>query len=651
MNEKVLSAVEKRKQTIAKKRELKEQKKQANLEKYVATQAPNLAHIKDGKNKEAYNKVLLTLRKYNKNFTVSKTGARYKGNDVIQILVKKRLHQDEILKEANKISKLLGTFDKEGFIDLSVKGDRWYYQGQSDWGDEIVFYDQYDALNDDTFDAFALYVTAIPSSKGGADANNDCLYICLVKILGSKMTTLFPTPSDLKKFLKLPYYSKVDVLLMDKVEAKLKVSINVTGDYTYVSKLSSNRVINLSLINEHYTIENKKKDLFKLERKRSHYDRRVVLFDKLDTGYNGIKEKHLTHEQVADMYDWKTDYILVNKFNSRATLKENYDEFIEMADGLKAETKGRINLYRTGNFKTTALNLFDETTQHIAHPPTIGQVEGHYLNKASQGAIYFTTKGYSGPAYKADIKSMYPSIMNSQATFPIKPGEWQFITSFDKEYFPYGIYRATIIGTTKLFRFNYDNFYTHHDLTKAKQLNLTIKLIIDDQPNFLYYSRDKCITGTELFGEYVNTLYPLKQKGIKGSKQILNVLWGALCEKYYSKNTINNDEVYHIPDDVRPMFCPFNDSKTLIRKYKYDKPYKYGWARIMPFLIASGRSIISKIMGPYESSVIRCHTDGILFSSEPVGIKFGTNIGELADEGYYPNISITTSGVVDYEAN
>ncbi len=189
MNEKVLSAVEKRKQTIAKKRELKEQKKQANLEKYVATQAPNLAHIKDGKNKEAYNKVLLTLRKYNKNFTVSKTGARYKGNDVIQILVKKRLHQDEILKEANKISKLLGTFDKEGFIDLSVKGDRWYYQGQSDWGDEIVFYDQYDALNDDTFDAFALYVTAIPSSKGGADANNDCLYNCLVKILGSKMTT------------------------------------------------------------------------------------------------------------------------------------------------------------------------------------------------------------------------------------------------------------------------------------------------------------------------------------------------------------------------------------------------------------------------------------------------------------------------------
>ena len=36
--------------------------------------------------------------------------------------------------------------------------------------------------------------------------------------------------------------------------------------------------------------------------------------------------------------------------------------------------------------------------------------------------------------------------------------------------------------------------------------------------------------GAFLFNKYVDELYELKMKGIQGAKEILNILWGALCE-------------------------------------------------------------------------------------------------------------------------
>ena len=83
---------------------------------------------------------------------------------------------------------------------------------------------------------------------------------------------------------------------------------------------------------------------------------------------------------------------------------------------------------------------------------------------------------------------MYPSIMKSKQLFPIKEGELKYINEFKSEFFEFGIYRAIISGTTKKFGFNPKNYYTHIDLTRAKELNLNIKLIVDSQPNFLHYS-------------------------------------------------------------------------------------------------------------------------------------------------------------------
>jgi hypothetical protein len=66
----------------------------------------------------------------------------------------------------------------------------------------------------------------------------------------------------------------------------------------------------------------------------------------------------------------------------------------------------------------------------------------------------------------------------------------------------------------------------------------------------------------------------------------------------------------------------------------------------MPFLISKGRKIISDIIKPHEKICIKCHTDGIILSEEPKGIKYGNKLGDLVFEGYFENIKINKSGII-----
>ena len=70
--------------------------------------------------------------------------------------------------------------------------------------------------------------------------------------------------------------------------------------------------------------------------------------------------------------------------------------------------------------------------------------------------------------------------------------------------------------------------------------------------------------------------------------------------------------------------------------------YKSGFARLKPFLIARGRSNISKIMYPYKETVMRCHTDGFICSERPEGIITGMSLGDLVDEGMKTLIKISS---------
>ena len=240
-------------------------------------------------------------------------------------------------------------------------------------------------------------------------------------------------------------------------------------------------------------------------------------------GFDGKEEIHISKELRGKIYDWETEYILVNRSDAKLSLQENYNIFMKDAKDLNNLTKGHIDLFKTGNDKTTAMNLFDKYTKYIPKADRIGQIESDWISESSTGAITFA-RVYEGPGFYYDIKSMYPSIMKSSILFPIKSGEFKTITEaelfMNSTFFSYGIYKCDILKSNddninKLFRFNRKCFYTHIDLSNALMLGLTIKLIEDGTANFLYYSRDKLLQGADFFTEFVDILFALKESKIK----------------------------------------------------------------------------------------------------------------------------------------
>ena len=583
----------------------------------------------------------------------------YKKNKVVRFNVNKKQTREQIEKLGNKISQMFKRDGVHGVMSIALRYDKGWRSGYfTPFGKDIELYnpDMYDeehhnyTEDQDEFNKFVLFFIESKDNQPllGESINNDCLYECLKNVLYDNL--IWNKPEDLKKFLGLSRNDKINIFEhLPKIEKKLvNIAINITGDFIYTSPIKGNKIINIKCINEHATLDNQRKYFSKLDNFAVSYkERKPIIYDKTIDGffaYDGIKTYELSKQERDKHYNFETDYMLIQKRDNKNTLEEEYKEFIEHATILKKESEGKINLYKTGyKDKIVALDLFDRYTKHILKAPVIHQAEGQTINNASIGAIIFTDHEYTGPAYKYDVVSFYPSIMNSKILFPLKEGEYLTITEFTDPFFKYGIYRAVIEYNEtkkKLFRWNKLNHYTHFDLTRAKELNLEIKLILDDQPNFLYYSRDKLITGTELFGNYVDTLFDLKQKKIPRAKNFLNLLWGALTQKAINKENVsdNIEKPVHIQDDSELLSMkPYDDNTTHIETMKNDKAFKTGFGRLKPFLISKGRSLISKLIEPYINTCIRCHTDGFMLSEQPTSLKLGDKLGELKYEGYNNN--------------
>jgi hypothetical protein len=272
----------------------------------------------------------------------------------------------------------------------------------------------------------------------------------------------------------------------------------------------------------------------------------------------------------------------------------------------------------------------------------IEQLESEFIDGAGIGALIFA-KQYQGPAYKFDVKSFYPSMYNSSQKFPVKTGEFKYITTEElnqMEFASYGIYRAIIQSSedkskNKLFRFNKRNYYTHIDIKHARELGFEIKMIEDNQSNFLYYSPDKLISGSSLFGDFIDLVFPLKQNKVKGAKNILNYLWGALCERQLTKKYIKETDVYEIDDNFRLKSIKsslYNDDELIVKTQHNHKMFKFPYARLFPYLLAKGRYLMSTLMRPFIEHVIRCHTDGFTCSIYPENIKLSNDLGGLVYE-------------------
>ena len=333
-----------------------------------------------------------------------------------------------------------------------------------------------------------------------------------------------------------------------------------------------------------------------------------------------------------------SEFLLVKKKPDK-NIEDQYDSFIIRANEIRKLTRGKINLFKTGSDAKTVLKLFASYK-----PPQAEKIldyEATILEYCKNGPLRFG-KPYKGIAYKADFVSEYPSILRSDhMQFPYKQGELKTLTldEFNKlKYFTYGIYHIKIKNMDRRLMTENDtkDWYTHIDLNRAKELKYELELV-EEEDNWLTY--DGClINGSKLFGKCIDYLFGFKVQKFEWAKELINPLWGALCQK----NVLCVETIYK-QDNV--LSIQRNDTKYLTYNIikSYDEYYETDWARIKPFLVAKGRYNISKVIEKNLENLVYTHTDGCVFSSPIIGVTFGCKIGDLKNEGQCEDATVLNS--------
>jgi predicted double-glycine peptidase len=649
------------------------QKMDYELEQLEKTEAnfKNVAKSKGYSYKSLTKAMNKQLDKYEPSISILEN-TKYKGQDILSIRINEnkylkdnqKFRVKDIQKISDKFSKHLNEAGINGNIMTSLKYGNlnWKSGYMRNVGENVKMYDPNELYNLETpyvepssIPSFNIYVAlGKKKAEGGYDDEyNDCLYNCL-KYYVFNIEEYFKSPAEFKAFLKLKRRDKVPLHCIDIIEKKLKnYQINIRGDFVRTSSVNNCKQINILLLNEHYSVEKVNRRLLPALLIK-YEEKTIVMCDRLTLEvYDGNKKWVLTKEERQNMlYSPKSPYILVdrirrNKNDPVITIEEEYEQYIKIADTLKKESKGMINLYKTNSYHDTALNLFDRLSKFI-NPERILQDEALWNKLSTFGAIINCTP-HEGKLYKYDCKSLYPYLMTvSTNKFPVKRGEFKIIDNFS-QYVEFGIYRCIIEKSedenlNKLFKFNYHNYYTHVDITNAQKLGFNIELIKDGSPNFLFYSRDKVMTMSELFDNYIKVLFPIKDNDKlddyirTASKKILNILWGSLGEvdkiKYYiTKNKFSMEDDEEILE-LYPSNTSDDDTKAHVMKTtKINAHYRTDFARLTPYIIAFGRRHMTNIMYPYKDNIYRVQTDGFLCDI-PIHYNKDVKLGELKYEGF-----------------
>ena len=132
-------------------------------------------NIKSKAIQQKYRQVLDVIG--SKDVKILNTGLRRNKEDVIEIIIKRKMEKHEIEEIGTKISKVLK--NENGLIETSVRSDKWYYCGEIALGSNVKLFDLYDDLTEDEYDQTAFFISASPGTKGGNSKSNNCLYDCL----------------------------------------------------------------------------------------------------------------------------------------------------------------------------------------------------------------------------------------------------------------------------------------------------------------------------------------------------------------------------------------------------------------------------------------------------------------------------------------
>jgi hypothetical protein len=585
----------------------------------------------------------------------------FKGKNLIR--ERKNFTREEIQTICQELGKELNVkITRKMHVSLPFPRG-WRSGGWSDLGQPVKLHSEkdYDLPDPKYYSNFVVFVQKSSKKSGGFSANNSCFFDSLSQLI-PKEDLLWSSDLALKKELGLSRNNEIPIDLMPKIQERLpKYKLLITGDHIYTSSVISHQELKIQLINGHYSPL--------AQSKRVHgiaSEEKIPMIYKKDSKDNYIvitpesypKRYYLSQSEFE--YHWKhpvsSPYILIAYDDEFPTFKQQLKNFIEKAEIYKQETNNKINFFKTGSNSKTILDLFYKCIKTIC-ADNIEQDEAEWIINSKIGALIYG-KPYVGEGYYYDVVSMYPSLQkSSKMLFPIKRGCFQYIAPeiFNQlTFYQYGIYKCKIEydeSKAKLFRWNSQGYYTHFDLNLAKILNLDIT-IDNTGPNALIYSRDKLISGNTLFGKYIDLVFPLKQKGIKDAKVLLNNLWGLLCQKNTLIHYLEPNKEFEFFDNsqitrIQPTSSTNLDSlqiKIINNLYAFCT----NLARIGPFLLSRARLFIGSLLQSHYATIKRIHTDGFI-SSVKLDLQTGTNLGDLRYEGHYQKVIIKNSMQVQGE--
>ena len=470
-----------------------------------------------------------------------------------------------------------------------------------------------------------------------------------MELSGVSLPKEIATPAKLKKYLQIQRNEKIDYLLIPKIQKLFtNISISVIGDFTTCSEYK-NLNICLKLINGHYTLANNenRNHVLGVHFKPVKDDDIWIYTRCIDNTYticNGCIRRKIDFKTYHEM---KTNYKYLLMKSETDDLYEDYADFMHKSRTMAILSDNFIDMKKYRSYTLAAVDTWRRLSKLYNFSSPIDNAEGHLLQKSFLGGLMYAEKNYKGFGVSYDINSLYPAMMvKNEFQIPIEPGEFKTLTKkefHDLKYFQYGIYHCKISQSEcKIFRTNKRNYYTHYDLTRAKELGLQMEIVEDNNSNFYYYSSKKLVKGKYLFGQFVEKLYDLKKQD-KCFKKILTCLWGSLTEKnVYKKIVYNNDDsIFVVPDEAELLeFVPVNSGNKV--KYLSDKTklYKHPEARLGGFLTAYSRMFVSRQLQPHESKIVRIHTDGVIFSEDvKTDFKIDKELGNWKQE-YKQNIEI-----------
>lgn len=260
----------------------------------------------------------------------------------------------------------------------------------------------------------------------------------------------------------------------------------------------------------------------------------------------------------------------------------------------------------------------------------------------------YIDKEFTG--YGFDFSGFYMMLMTHPDFYiPINKGKAYILDALPSvEELEYGFYNVKITCQNpkfcSVFAFNPKNVYTHFDLKVAmkyaKQFDVKIQLIDNGEKGNVYlYEEKDLILGKSFFGKWAKQLRLLKNNFPKNKlvKHLSSSLWGALVQYLHVNKTykeIQDEELsvgydegdYIIIDKVKKK----NDQEYF-KLIKTDNISKEN-IRLKPFLTSFGRYYIGQVAMLDVDSVVRIHTDGIIFNKNVIIPKQFQELGLISDE-------------------